>query len=166
VRSAAIEALLALGYPYALEVPPDALEQHPAAEHEDLAGAPAGLFSSLKGWAGISIIVLLGLAQLIPALYFANLFDKESSKLALWIIAIVSGTTFAPLSLVGLGHATRSRALRGVGSVWLVLSGLLWLLPGLFTLINDVVGLIPIVVGALFIVAAALMDSTAPSQPR
>lgn len=166
VRSAAVQALLELGYPYALEVPPDALEQRSGPAHEAQDGSADSLFSSLKGWAGLSIIGLIGLAQLIPGLYFASMISSDSTKLALWVIAIVCGTTFVPVSLVALGHSLRSRLLRGVGNIWLVLAGLLWLLPGLFALTSSVAGLIPVVVGILFIVAVALMDTTAPSQPE
>jgi hypothetical protein len=77
-------------------------------------------------------------------------------------LAITTGTCFLPAGLVALGHTFRSRFLRGLGGIWLVLVGLLWVLPGLFVLINSAAGLIPIAVGTLYFLSVGLMDSAAP----
>lgn len=162
VRSAAVEALLALGYPYALEVPPEALEERPAREDKARTEAPGRIFASGKGWAGFSLVMFIGLAQLIPTLLITADFDSRDEWISLWATAIISGTTFLPAFLVALGHYFRSRLLRGLGGVWLVLAGLLWILPGLFVLTSSAFGLLPICVGGLLIASVALMDSVAP----
>jgi hypothetical protein len=159
VRAAAVEALLSLGYPYALEVPPDALETRPA-EAVSRAEA-AGPFSSNKGWAGLSLIMLIGLVQLIPALLFTTSMGSDSEWLSAWAVGIIGGTTFLPALMVLLGHVWRSRLMRGIGNVWLVLVGLLWMIPSVFVLASaGPIGLIPFTVGLLFIVGVALMEST------
>ena len=164
VRSAAVEALLALGYPYALEVPPDALEERPAREPTFRPEAPGYIFGSGKGWAGFSLITLIGLAQVIPVLLFTSDMRGSDRELGLWISLIIGGTTFLPAVLVALGHYLRSRALRGLGGVWLILVSLLWIVPGLFLLTNTTFGLVPVTVGALLIAGVALMDSAAPED--
>ena len=161
VRSAAVQALLELGYPYALEVPPDALE--PRSLRADRAGtsAPGRVFASGKGWAGFSIVMLFGLLQLIPTLMYSMDFGSRDDWLG-WVVLAIAATSFLPASLVALGHAFHSRILRGLGSVWLALVGLAALLPGLFVLYSSVAGLIPIAVGLLYFISIWLMDSSTP----
>ena len=164
VRSAAVEALLALGYPYALEVPPDALERRPARKREEAAASSTHLFSNGKGWAGFSLVALIGLGQLALALFIASMFSRSDSGPTLLALALAVGTNFLPLLLVALGHVLRNKLLRGLGGIWLVLMGLLWMVPGLFILMNSAAGLIPIAVGVLLIAGVALMDSAAPDE--
>jgi hypothetical protein len=162
VRSAAVEALLALGYPYALEVPPDALEDRSAHKHAAGTTASRRIFSGGKGWAGFFLVTLIGLAQLIPMLLFTAGFNDREKWIPLVATLFISGTTFLPALLVALGHYFRSQLLRGLGGTWLVLAGLLWLLPGLFVLMNTAFGVVPVTVGALLIASVILMDSAAP----
>ena len=164
VRSAAVEALLALGYPYALEVPPDALEDRPAREPTASSEASGSIFASGKGWAGFSLITLIGLAQVIPVLMFTSDMRGSDRELGLWVSLIIAGTTFLPAVLVALGHYFRNRLLRGLGGLWLVLVALLWLVPGLFLLTRTAFGLVPLTVGLLLIAGVALMDSAAPED--
>jgi hypothetical protein len=77
-------------------------------------------------------------------------------------LLFIAGNSFVPASLVALGHAFKSRVLRGLGGVLLVLAGLMWMLPGLFVLYNSAAGLLPIAVGVLYFVSVSLMDSVAP----
>lgn len=161
VRSAAVQALMALGYPYALEVPPDALEPRPEREYRGGQAGSLPVFTNGKGWAGFSLVVLIGLVQLSIALMFTS--DASPDEwVKLVALAITTGTCFLPAGLVALGHTFRSRFLRGLGGIWLVLVGLLWVLPGLFVLINSAAGLIPIAVGTLYFLSVGLMDSAAP----
>ncbi|HLL03096.1 MAG TPA: hypothetical protein VK539_21120 [Myxococcaceae bacterium] len=163
VRSAAVQALMGLGYPYALEVPPDALE--PRSGREERAGqdSPGRVFAGGAGWAGFCIVMLLGLLQLIPTLMITDSFARSSDRwLGLVAVLLIAGSSFLPASLVALGHAFKSRLLRGLGGVLLVIAGLVWLFPGLFMLYHTAAGLIPIAVGVLYFVSVALMDSVAP----
>jgi hypothetical protein len=162
VRAAAVQALLALGYPYALEVPPEALETRLS---DTDAEAPQSLFSSAKGILALSFVVIVGLLMLIPAIGIASMFDDDTSA-TLVAIALVSGTTFIPALLVLLGHLRPSRLLRGLGNVMLILVSMLWLVPGIALLTQSLLGLIPMTVGGLFIASASAMESLAPSEPR
>ncbi len=162
VRSAAVQALMGLGYPYALEVPPDALEPRSGREDRAHQGTPGRVFAGGAGWGGFSIVMLLGLLQLIPTLMITRGFSRSDNWIQLVAVLIIAGTSFLPASLVALGHAFNSRFLRGLGGVWLVLAGLVWLFPGLFVLYNSAAGLIPIAVGVLYFVSVAMMDSVAP----
>jgi hypothetical protein len=162
VRSAAVQALMGLGYPYALEVPPDALEPRSGREDRASQDQPGRVFAGGAGWAGFSIVLLLGLLQLIPTLMITDGFNRRDKWLELVAMLFIAGTSFLPAALVALGHAYNSRFLRGLGGVWLVIAGLLWLFPGLFVLYNSAAGLIPIAVGVLYFVSVAMMDSVAP----
>ncbi|HEX8703721.1 MAG TPA: hypothetical protein VF815_33095 [Myxococcaceae bacterium] len=165
VRSAAVQALLALGYPYALEVPPEALEGRSARRSDSTPDtvAPKGLFTSGKGWAGFSIVLLIGTAQLIPMLLLTSGMRKYS-EFSLWAGGFITVTTFLPLALVTLGHVLPKPALRNAGSVWLIVVSFLYLLLGIIVLMNSVVGLVPLVAGLLLIAGTALMDSAAEDK--
>lgn len=155
VRVAAIQALLALGYPYALEVPPEALEAKARDE-----GTSPGLLSTRKGLVGFGLVSLAGIVQLLPVLFFAATETSSSMAIAVLVsIAFIAGTTFLPALLTVLGHNLGKRGLKVAGSVWLTLVSLLWLIPGLLAFGAFPFNLIPLVMGGMILAGPILMSS-------
>lgn len=157
VRAAAVQALLELGYPYALEVPPEALDARSAGAGQADEATPH-LLSTLRGKVGVGIPVLLGVAQLVLGYFILAPLSPSEEKLLLLCLAYVSGTLFLPTLLTVLGHHLRNSILKNIGNVWLVFVALLWMLPGFFLLGSSVIGLLPLAAGLLLIASIALMN--------
>ncbi len=155
VRSAAIQALLALGYPYALEVPPEALE----AKVRDELGVP-GLLSSRRGQVGFGLVSLAGLVQLLPVLYFAATESWSPKDLTVALaIAFIVCTTFLPALVTVAGHNLGKGGIKMTGSVWLVLASLIWIIPGLLMTSAFPFNLIPLALGGLILSGPLFMSS-------
>jgi hypothetical protein len=153
VRVAAIQALLALGYPYALEVPPEALEAKARDE-----GTRPGLLSTRKGQVGFGLVALAGLLQLAAVLSLSAREGWISETIAAVLIAIITGTTFLPAFLTVLGHNLGKGGLKMAGTVWLVFVSLFWLLPGLVGFGGFPFNLIAFVMGGLILVGSLRMS--------
>jgi hypothetical protein len=158
VRAAATQALLALGYPYALEVSPEALE---ASSRKKTPGRP---FTG-KGQVGFGLVVLSGILQCgavfsIAGMDFWSPRDSVlTNGLMLWGTAITTGTTFLPAWLTLLGHNRGKGVLKELGSGWLTLVAIFWLMVGIFTLPFFPYNLIPLGLGALILSGTLLMSS-------
>ncbi|MDY7229671.1 hypothetical protein [Hyalangium rubrum] len=170
VRAVAIEALVALGYPYALEVPPEALEQK-----EGRAGARSkeslpSLFDTGTGKVGLALIVLIGLAELLLLLYFWRYPQPDpylpdgypdshtSGTPSVSALVLIAFTTVIPAWLMELGSHPSGRGLRTLGKAWLTLVGLIWLALGLLTLRHGPAEPVPFIIGSLTVLSAVLMD--------
>jgi hypothetical protein len=158
VRTAAVQALLALGYPYALEVPPEALE---AGREERPARSDSSRWGRLsaRNYIGLVLVCLFGAAELVPVFWFSDLSSNDEFER--WVIAIICATTFLPGLLAVLGHKLRLGFLKGLGSFILVLASLPWLLGGFASLFN-LWSLIPFCIGGLFLFAMTLLHSEDP----
>jgi hypothetical protein len=155
VRVAAFQALLALGYPYALEVPPEALDAKARDE-----GTGPGLLSTRKGQVGFGLVSLAGILQLLPALYVAAFESWTGKEVVVSLaMAFIAGTTFLPAFLTLLGHNQGKGGLKMTGTVWLVLASLLWLVPSLLASGAFPFNLIPMAMGGLILAGAILMSS-------
>jgi hypothetical protein len=122
VRAAAVEALLELGYPYALEVPPEVLERVRREQpHQDreARGVPA------PGWLPAVVVTLLGLlGQLFLVLLAVFRVSALLQKPAL--ITLLGLVGLPPLlALVGLG--AKHPGLQRLGAWGMRLQGLGWL---------------------------------------
>jgi hypothetical protein len=160
VRTAAIQALLALGYPYALEVPPEAL----AAKARD-EGGPPGLLSTRKGQVGFGLVVLSGILEWVAVLsitgmeFWTQRDELVTNALVRWGTAITSASIFLPALLTLLGHNRDSRGLKGLGTGWLTLMAIFWLMVGIFTLPVYPYNVIPLLLGGMTLVGTLLMTS-------
>jgi hypothetical protein len=154
VRTAAIQALIALGYPYALEVPPEALE----AKARDEAASGPGLLSTGKGQLGLGLVALSGILQLLPVLYAASTESWSSmDTIVIVALAIITGTTFLPALVTVLGHNVGSRGLKTLGIVWLTIASILWIAPGILSIGAFPFNLIPLALGGLILGGSRLM---------
>ncbi|WP_224371574.1 hypothetical protein [Hyalangium versicolor] len=125
VHAAAVQALLALGYPYALEIPPEALTRvQPPRESLSLSSLPApGLVALLTGFIAQSV---LALPEMVESL-------SQRSNTADWLIlAALLGPTATTLG----GALLRLRGLLKTGLVTLGLMGVLWFLIFTASLFN------------------------------
>jgi hypothetical protein len=155
VRVAAVQALLSLGYPYALEVPPEALE----AKVREEGGFP-GLLSTRKGQVGFGLVTLAGIAQLIPLFFLVHESLLSWSDSFAWLVlAAIVGTTLLPALLTVLGHNLGSRGLKKTGIGWLAASSFLWLVPGLLGFGAFPFNLIALAMGGVILTAPILMSS-------
>ncbi|MBZ4375124.1 hypothetical protein [Corallococcus sp. AS-1-6] len=120
VRHAAKEALLAMGYPYALELPPELLETKGADGREpglSVGNAVLALGSALYQSAGLGVVWFFLSYLRIPAAAEVSF----GTGAVLWL--------FTLLSLVG--HHSRSRDLQSIGSVVLWVAAVLWIIVAL-----------------------------------
>ncbi|NOK10236.1 hypothetical protein [Corallococcus exercitus] len=122
VRHAAKEALLALGYPYALELPPELLEtkgtngREPGLSGGDVTLAVASLLYQSAGLVGVG--------------FFLNYFRMPAAtEVTIGIGAVL--WLFTLLSLVG--HHSRSRDLQVISSTVLWAAAVVWSLIALPT---------------------------------
>ncbi|WP_050989141.1 hypothetical protein [Corallococcus macrosporus] len=122
VRTAAVEALLELGYPYALEVPPDALAWARRERGTSRRGAPASRLSPPK--LAVAVTALCAVLQLffVFSTYRSALGNGMRWEELLLVLAAVT-----PALLATLGVWLRARPLQSLGSVGLGLQGLFWL---------------------------------------
>jgi hypothetical protein len=123
VRAAAVKALLDLGYPYALEVPPEALAeaQLPVEARPQEIPIP-GIIAT-----GVSLLVQLGYSM--PA--FSKLLRGNDSG-ALVGALLLLGMVLGPAAAAVLGGWLRIRRLQQFGLFSLAFTGLLWLASALF----------------------------------
>lgn len=155
VRAAAVQALLALGYPYALEVPPEAL----AAKAREEGGIP-GLLSTRKGQVGFGLVSLAGLIQLFPVFYMlAKGGASWTDGIVGLLLAAVVGTTFLPAFLTVLGHNLGIHGLRKAGIGWLMSVSTFWLGGFLLTFSEFPRNLLLPAMGGLIFAGTLLMSS-------
>jgi hypothetical protein len=118
VRTAAVQALLDLGYPYALEIPPEALSKvdlHSEAGPQEL--PTAGLIAT-----GVGLLVQLGYAA--PGL----LKILEGSGTGSLIGALIFlGMVLGPAASAVLGGLLRARGIQRLGILSMAVTGSLWL---------------------------------------
>jgi hypothetical protein len=157
VRGASIQALMALGYPYALEVPPEALGFKDSSQRQ----APESLLSTSKGKWGFGLVVAMGVLMMIPALILA--VEVKSVQTLLVTLAFSAGSTFLPAGLTVWGHNLESKLLKGLGSLWLLAVGMLSLVPAAFMLgashMTALFALIPLAISGVFFTSIWLMNS-------
>ncbi len=158
VRNAAVQALLALGYPYALEVPPDALAAQLSEEPSDR----RNLLSSTRARTGFGIIVAVAVLLLLPVLY-ASLFWAKTAEVLLIGLILIGTATLIPAYITVVGHNSRNTVLKGFGIAWLILSSMLFGAPNLYEIVNGIsMSLIPPAIGGLILLGTGLM--TIPSK--
>jgi len=153
VRAAAIQALIALGYPYALEVPPEALE----AMARDGELRDPGLLSTQKGRWGTGLVALAGVLQLFPALYFG--VEMGSAMFLAITLSIIAGTTFIPALVAILGQHVGSRGLKSFGLGWLKFAAALWAGSGILALGSPLLLPVALTFGGLIFFGARLMGA-------
>lgn len=114
VKKAATQALLALGYPYALEIPPEVLEQ---------SSGNRSLRKRRRWGTAFSVANAVGpaIAFIWLGLKFGHANDVGTFAI---ILAILGASTLLPTLLILLGHKIQSLWLRVIGSVVHILSGL------------------------------------------
>jgi hypothetical protein len=156
VRAAALQALLALGYPYALEVPPEALEA------QALAAGGSSLLSTRSGKAALT---LTGLVALLGTILLVIDRDPSRWRDHHWVaLAINLGATVFPAFLSILGHDLRLRFLHHVGNMVLGLTGVL--LMGLGTLMlgsgEGLISLLPVLAGLSQLISGVLLYTPKP----
>jgi len=124
VRAAALDALMTLGFPYALEVPPELLaELRPRARRPDL----------FKRW-NVQLGLALPVLAAVVECSFIHAINSQSSYyegLAGGLITLSLVTSLPPMLLAFLGLGTRNRFLNALG-IWPM--GLVGLLVALFAL--------------------------------
>jgi hypothetical protein len=157
VRGAAVQALLALGYPYALEVPPEALEERSLEPPSQL----RGLLSLDRGQVGFGLFMVIAVL-LVLALLYVQTAERLSAE-SLWIgMGFIAATTVFPPLLTRAGGAWNSKPVKVIGLVWQFLSATLFVVPaplvfvmshGDFTFLL----LIPAAMGALLFTGTCLM---------
>lgn len=119
VRPAALEALIGLGFPYALEVPPDVLAEMRSGPRELSRASRWGL-----GLAAVNALVpVMGeVVTTSPSRWLADLKG----------LAILAGVLFVPAVLSALGERYRLKSLKSLGNGGLVLLGGVGLIPAYF----------------------------------
>ena len=126
-RAAAVKALLALGYPYALELPPEALGLASGAKGEE--GEPeipiAGLIVTAIG-------LIPQLIEALPGVVHFLASERPSLLSALVLLTVVLG----PVGAMLVGAIQGVRWLQRTGVVLMALTGCLWLLVSSVTLLN------------------------------
>jgi hypothetical protein len=155
LRGAAVQALLALGYPYALEVPPEALAAKDSPQRRQ---STQSLLSTSKGKWGFGLVMTVGALLTIPAVILAA--EQKSGTLLVLALTFIAGITFLPAVLTAWGHNLGNGLLKGLGSLWLLVVGLLWLVPGFLALASGIIGgFIPIAIAAAILTGTWLMNS-------
>lgn len=157
VREAAVQALIALGYPYALEVPPEAL----AASSRKKRGAGLGNLSTRAGLAGFGLVILAALVQAATGVVLGNFFKSTTFSAVALIIGFTSALIPAILALGGESEGSSRH--KKVGTAWLKILSALWAVSGLFSLGSGAYAAIAFVMAALFYSGARLMNSRAES---
>ncbi|MBZ4419201.1 hypothetical protein K8638_22250 [Myxococcus sp. RHST-1-4] len=120
VRAAAVEALMELGYPYALEVPPDVLE---AVRLETHGGKAAG--RSRLSVPGIVVSLLALLTQVLMLLLNATTHGHSHGLELLQQVAL--GLIVVPPLAAIFGQVADLRRTQSLGSIGMTLQGLVWL---------------------------------------
>ncbi|MCP3137257.1 hypothetical protein [Pyxidicoccus xibeiensis] len=164
LRASALEALMELGYPYALEVPPEVLEavrlEEPGGAREGGASMPAIVFT---------VVTLL--VQLVMLFLFSwgdrtsHSHDSGMDTLSMISLGLV---VLPPLAAL-FGHLLDWRRLQSMGVSGMVLQGAFWFLYALGQRVG--VWVMLVVPWYLPLLSAYLMrqrsepDDTAPSAP-
>ena len=125
VRAAAVEALLELGYPYALEVHPDVLQAVRLEAVRRKKGAPP---QGVSGTEGV-ITLMAGAVQLGMLALFVSPRQSHASSDALMLLPM-GLVVLPPLSAL-FGGLLESRRLQSLGALGMALQGLVWLLVAL-----------------------------------
>jgi hypothetical protein len=127
VRATAVRALLDLGYPYALEVPPEALSEASLHSKGGVQEIPtAGLIATLAG-----VLVQFGYAM--PAVL--KLLERDDTGSLVGAI-ILLGMVLGPAASAVLGGWLRSRGLQRFGLLFMALTGSLWLVGFAFSFVT------------------------------
>ncbi|QQR44474.1 hypothetical protein JKA73_36915 [Myxococcus xanthus] len=121
VRTAAVEALLELGYPYALEVPPDALERARREQRLPTTAAPTSRLLRSPILATTATLLCLVLQLVLMALPDVRTLDDMGALLTPYLLPVI-----APALLAILGTWTKTRPLQYLGSLGLGIQGLFW----------------------------------------
>ncbi|MBN1208937.1 MAG: hypothetical protein JXB05_29030 [Myxococcaceae bacterium] len=121
VRAVAVQALLDLGYPYALEVPPEALDAARGSRGKTgVQKIPiAGLIATFVGLAVQSV------KGLPPAFQLLSSDRTEHSTVGLVLLMLLLGPALSAV----LGGWWRIRWLQSLGLLMMTLTGALWLTP-------------------------------------
>jgi hypothetical protein len=119
LRVATVEALLALGYPYALEVPPEALDEV-SRDRED--NAPRDIPR-----VGIAAAVVAMLAQAIFVLPAVLPILDGSRNTSPFFVLFLLGAAWGPSLSALLGGWRRIRGLQRLGLITMALMGSIWL---------------------------------------
>lgn len=126
-RAAAVKALLQLGYPYALEIPPEALGLAPLAKGKE--GEPE---IPIAGLIATAIALILQLIETLPGVVYLLSRNLASLVIALILLTVVLGPVCAML----IGAMQGVRWLQRTGVVTMALTGCLWLFVSSVTLLN------------------------------
>lgn len=120
VRHAAKEALLALGYPYAMELPPELLETKRAD------GREPGLS------AGDTVLAVVSMLYQWGCLALVWIFLEYANMPAAGAVSIGIGAALGIFTLTALmGHHSRSRGLQLIGSTMLWAAAVIWIMLAL-----------------------------------
>lgn len=125
VRPAALEALIGLGFPYALEVPPDVLAEMRGGPRELSRSSSWGL-----GLAGVNALVPI-LAQVVSTSPSQWWNDTTAWEQLLEGPALLAGVLFLPAVLSALGERYRQKWLKYLGNTALVLMSAVGIIPGI-----------------------------------
>lgn len=123
VRATAVKALLDLGYPYALEVPPEALAEAQLPLEARLQEIP------VPGLIATSVGLLVQLGYCMPAL---ATHLKRADSGAFGSIILILGLVLGPGASAVLGGWLRIRRLQQFGLFGMALTGCLWLASAAF----------------------------------
>lgn len=154
VRSAATRALVALGYPYALEVPPEALAK---VHEEDTTQGPS---VGLKAKLGFGLVSLSAVSQVLLLITVASSISSSSPRMDLVIVlsTLFSFTaTFTSGLLILLGRNRGSHGLKVTGLIGLVLVTLVWLVAGFLFVFALQQSLLLLLVGGALATGTVLM---------
>ena len=121
VRAAALEALMELGYPYALEVHPDVLE----AVRGDAFGGKDAARSIPISKPAIAVTLLALISQVIMLVLIA--MSRGRSYVGETFHLITLGLIVGPPLLAASGHALGMRGMQSMGARGMMLQGLVWL---------------------------------------
>ncbi|WP_426755990.1 hypothetical protein [Myxococcus sp. Y35] len=122
VRTAAVEALLELGYPYALEVPPDALER---ARRERGSRRKKGRGRTINVPTSALVVTVITVQLQLLLLWMFG-FVSFSQVNLLTLPALLG--LFGPPALAVIGARKNSPGVQLLGAVGLGLQGLFWLM--------------------------------------
>jgi hypothetical protein len=121
LRAVAIQALLDMGYPYALEIPPEALGRSRRTQNDALPQKLPipGLIATLAGFLTQSITCLPSVLQLL-----GEQRQGWSTVFALIGLGVLLGPAFSSV----LGGLLRMRHLQRFGLITMTLTGSIWML--------------------------------------
>lgn len=140
VRVTAVQALVGLGYPYALEVPPEALQDTPGASSEEEGG------EYRVPWGSITIALINVLVQAVPAVFLLFIIENWNHGGERIGLASIGAAIIATPSLLAiLGGAWQVRWLQLTGVVLMALGCLLMGVGSLMALSAGAFGLLMLI---------------------